>query len=132
VERPAEPAAAGAGAAAAVATVELPLRVTMAAAVASKATSGAPLFILARIPGQRGPPLAARRLEATFPQDVELRSTDAMIAGTGFTAGQELEIEARVANGGSAISRSGDPFGTTIIRAGSKQRTSIEINQLKP
>jgi hypothetical protein len=112
--------------------VVVPLRVTLAPAVAAMAAAGAPLFVLARVPGQRGPPLAAKRLEARFPQDVELLSTDAMLAGTGFTAGQEIEVEARVANGGGAIARSGDPFGVARIKAGSNARTAIEINQLKP
>ncbi len=80
----------------------------------------------------RAPPLAAKRLEATFPQDVDLLSTDAMLAGTGVPAGQEIEIEARVANGGSAISRSGDPFGTRA-RQGRRQHeqraAALEINQ---
>jgi cytochrome c-type biogenesis protein CcmH len=112
--------------------VTVSLHVTLAPAVAAKGNAGAPLFVLARIPGQRGPPLAAKRLDAKFPQDVELLSTDAMIAGSGFTAGQEIEVEARIANGGSAISRSGDPFGVARIKAGAGGRTSIEINQLKP
>ena len=133
---PTAPAAAaaptGSAQPAAAAAVTVPLRITLSAAVADKAAAGAPLFVLARVPGQRGPPLAARRLEARFPQEVELLSTDAMIAGSGFTAGQELEIEARVANGGSAISRSGDPFGTVKVRAGSGQRVAVEINQVKP
>jgi len=119
-------------AAPAAAAVTVPLRVTVSASVADKAAAGAPLFVLARIPGQRGPPLAARRLDARFPQEVDLLSTDAMIAGTGFAAGQELEIEARIANGGGASSRSGDPFGVIRVTAGSKQRAAIEINQLKP
>jgi cytochrome c-type biogenesis protein CcmH len=122
---PATPAAAGPA-------VAVPLRITLAKSVADKGAPGAPLFVLARIPGQRGPPLAAKRLDARFPQDVELLSSDAMLSGTGFTAGQEIEIEARVANGGSAISRSGDPFGTARVKAGQAQRTAIEINQLKP
>ena len=46
--------------------------------------------------------------------------------------GQELEIEARVANGGSAISRSGDPFGVVRIKAGNGPRAAIDISQLKP
>ena len=112
--------------------VTVPLRVTLSATVAAKAAKGAPLFVLARIPGQRGAPLAVRRLNSTFPQDVELRSSDAMVAGNGFTAGQELEIEARVGNGGSAISASGDPFGTARVKAGQGGRITIEINQLKP
>ncbi|HXC59659.1 MAG TPA: hypothetical protein VN645_10110 [Steroidobacteraceae bacterium] len=118
--------------AAAAAAVAVPLRITLSASVAAKAAAGAPLFVLARIPGQRGPPLAAKRLDAKFPQDVDLLSTDAMISGTGFAAGQEIEIEARVANGGSAAARTGDPFGSARIKAGGKQRTAIEINQLKP
>ena len=117
---------------AASAVVRVPLRVTLAASVAAKAKKGAPLFVLARIPGQRGAPLAVRRLESTFPQDVELLSSDAMVAGNGFTAGQDIEIEARVANGGGAISVSGDPFGTVRVKAGQGGRASVEISQLKP
>ncbi len=131
------PAAAGAAAATApsapaAAAVRIPLRITLSAGVAGKAKAGAPLFVLARIPGQRGMPLVAKRLEAKFPQEVELLSTDAAMGGSGFTAGQELEIEARVANGGSAISASGDPFGVVRLKAGTKDRVGIEINQLKP
>ena len=125
-------AVAGASSAAAAPAVTVQLRVSMAGSVAGNAAAGAPLFVLARVPGQRGAPLAAKRLDARFPQDVELLSTDAMIAGSGFAAGQELEIEARVANGGSAISRSGDPFGTVRVKAGSGGRIAVEINQLKP
>jgi len=125
-------AAAAAPPAAASAVVRVPLRVTLAAGVAAKAKKGAPLFVLARIPGQRGAPLAVRRLESTFPQEVELLSSDAMVAGNGFTAGQDIEIEARVANGGGAISVSGDPFGTVRVKAGQGGRASVEINQLKP
>ena len=133
--KPAAPAATAPATATPVAAgpvVGVPLRITLAKAVADKASPGAPLFVLARIPGQRGPPLAAKRLDARFPQDVELLSSDAMLSGTGFTAGQEIEIEARIANGGSAISRSGDPFGSVRVKVGQSQRTAIEINQLKP
>jgi len=130
--QPAAATAAAATPAATAAVVTVPVRITLAAAVAKAANAGAPLFVLARIPGQRGPPLAAKRLEAGFPQNVDLLSTDAMIAGSGFAAGQELEIVARIANGGSAISRSGDPFGRVVVKAGDKTRAVIEINQLTP
>lgn len=112
--------------------VSVPLRITLDGKVAGNAQPGAPLFVLARIPGQRGPPLAAKRLDARFPQEVDLLSSDAMIAGTGFTAGQEIEVEARIANGGSANSRSGDPFGTVKVKAGAGGRVTIAINQVKP
>ncbi|MET0281630.1 MAG: hypothetical protein ABW278_11005 [Steroidobacteraceae bacterium] len=129
---PASRPAGAAPAAATAAAVTVPLRITLAAGVANQALAGAPLFVLARIPGQRGPPLAAKRLEAKFPQQVELLSTDAMMAGSGFAAGQEIEVEARIANGGGAISRTGDPFGVVRVKAGAGGRAQIEINQLKP
>lgn len=110
----------------------IPLHVTLSPVVADKVAAGAPLFILARVPDQPGPPLAARRLTASFPLDVELQGSDAMVAGQGFGAGQELEIEARVANGGSAGVRSGDPFGTARVKVGQGGRITIEISQLKP
>jgi cytochrome c-type biogenesis protein CcmH len=112
--------------------IGIPLRITMAPAVAGKAVAGAPLFVAARIPGQRIP-VATKRLEAKFPQEIDLLSTDGM-AGTAsaFTAGQELEIQAHVSSSGDAISRTGDPFGTVRVKAGSGERAVIEINQLRP
>jgi cytochrome c-type biogenesis protein CcmH len=129
---PSGSSAVGKSTATAAAVVSVPLRVVLDGKVAASAEPGAPLFVLARIPGQRGPPLAAKRLEARFPQELELLNSDAMIAGSGFTAGQEIELEARVANGGSAISRTGDPFGVVTVKAGSGVRVTIEINQVKP
>ena len=128
----AKPAAAPKADAAPAAVVSVKLQVTLSPAVAAKAAQGAPLFVLARSPGKRGPPLAARRLEARFPQEIELRSTDAMLSGTGFEAGQELEITARVSNGGSAMASTGDPFGTVRIKAGAAGVSKIVIDQLSP
>lgn len=114
--------------------VAVPLRVTIAPALAARATGTARLFVLARRPAQQGgPPLAVRPpLEVKFPQDVELLSTDAMLGGHGFAAGDELEIEARVALGGGANSRSGDPFGVIRVKAGERSRATLEIDQIKP
>ena len=112
--------------------VTVRLSVTLSPAVAAKAAAGAPLFVLARTPGQRGPPLAARRLDARFPQQVELRSTDAMLSGAGFAAGQELEITARISNGGSAMSTPGDPFGSIRVKAGGNAVSKVMIDQLTP
>jgi hypothetical protein len=127
-------AAASVGAGESAAVVTVPLRITLSAAVADRAVQGAPLFISARLPGQRGVlPVAAKRLDSmSFPLNVELLSTDAVMGGSGFAAGQELEIEARIANGGDAASRAGDPFGVIRVIAGGEQRASIEIGQLKP
>jgi cytochrome c-type biogenesis protein CcmH len=118
---------------AAAAVVSVPLKITLNARVANQAAADAPLFIVARVPGQRGAPLAALRLQARFPQEIDLKDSDAVMGGSGFAPGQELEIEARVANGGNAISSSGDPFGTLVLRVGAdKGRLTLDINQLKP
>lgn len=124
-DKPGTPGAAGP-------VVTVPLHVTLAGKVAAKAAAGAPLFVMARLPGQGGPPLAVQRLDAKFPQDVDLSSSDSVMGGSGFTAGQEIEVEARVANGGSALSATGDPYGTVRVKAGASARATLEINQLKP
>jgi cytochrome c-type biogenesis protein CcmH len=125
--------AAASGAAAAGPVVTVPLHITLGAKLGAKPVpAGARLFVMARSPGQGGPPLAVQLLEPKFPQDVELHSSDAVMGGTGFKAGQDLEIEARIAYGGGANSQSGDAFGTVRLKAGSGSRTSIEIDQLKP
>ncbi len=109
------------------------LRVTLDPAVAARATPGAPLFVSVREAGQGGPPLAAKRLEARFPQDVELASGDAMIAGRTFAPGQELEITARIANGGSAGARTGDPVGTARYKVEANGKPiELTISALTP
>jgi cytochrome c-type biogenesis protein CcmH len=119
------------GTAAGAELVSIPVRITLAASVAGKAVSGAPLYVVARVPGQRQP-VAVKKVEAKFPLELDLLSTDAMTGGHGFSAGQELEVEARIANDGGALSRSGDPFGSVRIKAGESRRAAIEINQLRP
>lgn len=115
------------------AEVTLRLHVALDPSVAGKATKGAPLFVSVRLAGQGGPPLAARRLEATFPQDVDLSTKDAMIAGRTFAVGQEVEITARVANGGTAAARSGDPVGMVRYKIQNEpKRLSLTIGSLTP
>lgn len=118
---------------AAAAVVTAPLHVTRSAKVAGMTLpASARLFVMARIPGQAGAPVAVQLLEARFPQDVDLRNTDALMGGAGFKAGQEIEIEARISLDGGANSKSGDPYGTVRVKAGEDTRTTLEIDQLKP
>jgi cytochrome c-type biogenesis protein CcmH len=106
----------------------LRFRVTLDPALSSRVKAGAPLFVSVRVAGQGGPPLAAKRLEARFPQEVELSGADAMIAGRTFSVGQSLEVTARVSNGGSATATSGDPAGTLTLRVAADQPgTPLEL-----
>ena len=116
--------------------VTAPVRVTRSATVAAmKIPATARLFVMARIPGQQGPPrppVAVQLLEPRFPQDVDLKNTDALMGGAGFKAGQEIEIEARISLDGGADSKTGDPYGTVRLKAGAGTRATLEIGQLKP
>ena len=119
--------------AAAAGTPSLKLRVTLAPGIAASARSGAPLFVSVRPVGQGGPPLAAKRLAASFPQEVELGAADSMIAGRTLTPGQDVEITARVANGGTATPSKGDPVGTVRHKVGgSDAQLALTIDSLTP
>ena len=128
----AAPAAKPAPAAPAAKAVGVRLQITLSSNLAAQVKAGAPLFVVARRPGERGAPIAAKRLEARFPQDVELLSTDAMLAGAGFAAGDELEITARVSNGGGALAKPGDPVGTARVKAGATKAAPVVIDRLTP
>ena len=96
------------------------------------AADGAALFVLVRRAGQGGPPLAAKKLAATFPQDVVLTPADAMIQGLGFETGQTVEVVARIARGGTPIAQSGDPFGKIQYQVGKDAVRDIIIDKVSP
>jgi len=123
---PQAPAEQGASAA------KVAVHVTLAPALAGKVPTGALLFVAARDPQAPGPPFAAKRLPATFPVDVELSAADAMLPSRRITAGQKLEIVARVALGGTPTATSGDPFGQVSYHVGKDGRLNIVIDRLSP
>ena len=70
---------------------------------------GAVLFVVARIPGQAGPPLAAQRVDGPgFPLDVGLSDADAMLPGAKISDQPELAITARLSASGQTTRGAGD------------------------
>lgn len=108
------------------------VHVTLAPALADKVPAGALLFVAARDPKAPGPPFAVKRLPATFPVDVDLSAADAMLETRRITAGQQLEVVARVALGGTPTATSGDPFGQVSYHVGADGRLNIVIDRLAP
>jgi cytochrome c-type biogenesis protein CcmH len=108
------------------------VRVSLAPALAGKIAADAPLFVAARDPKQPGPPFAVKRLAARFPIDVELTAGDAMLESRRIASGQELEVVARIALGGSPTATRGDPFGQVRYHVGKDGRLNIVIDQLSP
>jgi cytochrome c-type biogenesis protein CcmH len=114
------------------APAKVAVHVTLAPTLASKVSEGVTLFVAARDPKSPGPPFAVKRMPAAFPVDVELSAADAMLPSRRITAGQQLEIVARVALGGTPTATSGDPFGQVSYHVGKDGKLNIVIDRLAP
>jgi cytochrome c-type biogenesis protein CcmH len=119
-----------AGAAPAQPGPSISVHVTLAPALAAKIPRDAPLFVAARDPKSPGPPFAVKRLAASFPVDVELTTADAMMASRRIAAGQQLQVVARVALGGTPTASSGDPYGQVSYHVGKDGKLNIVIDRL--
>ncbi len=106
------------------------VRVTLSPALAKLIPADAVLFVAARDPKAPGPPFAVKRLPARFPVEVELTAADAMLETRQITAGQSLEVVARVALGGTPTASRGDPFGQVGYHVGKDGRLDIVIDSL--
>jgi hypothetical protein len=108
------------------------VQVSLAPALAARIPAGAVLFVAARDPAAPGPPFAVKRLAATFPMEVVLTPADAMLPSRRIASGQQLEVVARVALGGTPTASSGDPFGEVSYHVGEDGRRNIVIDRLAP
>jgi len=107
------------------------VKVTLAPSLAT-AAGAAPLFVFVRDPGHPGPPLAVKRLESRFPQVVSLSPADAMVPGRAFSAGQSVEVVARIARSGNPVGASGDPLGAVSYQVGRDGLVSLVIDHVTP
>jgi cytochrome c-type biogenesis protein CcmH len=108
------------------------VNVTISPKLSASLPSGAPLFVFVRDPNRPGPPLAVKRLSNRFPQAVELTSADALVPGREITAGQQVQVVARIAKAGTPTAQSGDPFGAVDYQVGHDQVVDIVIDRLTP
>jgi cytochrome c-type biogenesis protein CcmH len=113
------------------ASTAIHLHVTLAPALAARVPANASLFVFVRAPNG-GPPLAAKRIGASLPQDVELSAADSMIAGRGLTPGQNVSVVARISASGSPQASSGDLYGQIDTVAGKSGARALEIDKLSP
>lgn len=123
---------AGGAAGAAPASTDAAVRVNISLGARLAAGPPGALFVFVRKPGEGGPPLAAKRLEGHFPQSVTLTAADAMIPGRTFSAGQEVQVVARIARSGNPVGAKGDPYGQIRYRVGQDGVVNIVIDQLTP
>jgi len=109
------------------------VRVQVALAPRLAAASGNfPLFVFVRNPQQAGPPLAVKRLESRFPQEVELSAADSMLPGRVIGPGTTVEVVARIARSGTPVGASGDPYGEITYRVGQDALKGLVIDRVMP
>jgi cytochrome c-type biogenesis protein CcmH len=108
------------------------VNVVLSPALSQPAPAAAPLFVFVRDPAQPGPPLAVKRLDSHFPQTVELTSSDSMVPGRAFAAGQKVQVVARIARSGNPVAASGDPFGEVAYLVGRDGLVNIVIDRITP
>ena len=101
--------------------------------LAGNVKPGALLFVAAREPGIPGPPIAATRITTDdLPAVVVLSDADTMIAGRDLSSVNDVEIVARVAYGGTAVTASGDLIGRAVQKKGGSENLDVVINQVQP
>jgi cytochrome c-type biogenesis protein CcmH len=99
----------------------------------SKAPAGTTLFVTARAPGIPGPPLAVvRTTTQQWPVAVTLGDANAMIAGRNLSSVDDVEVTARVAFAGTAMTTSGDLIGRAVQKRDETGTLRVTIDTVAP
>jgi cytochrome c-type biogenesis protein CcmH len=126
---------AGAGAAAVPSDpkAEATVNIKIAPALQSRLKPDVPLFVFAREPESRGPPLAAKRLTiAAIGTQIQLSQADAMIPSHALASGQTVSITARVSFSGQPTPAAGDLYGELTYAVGKDGPRDLVIDQVAP
>jgi len=109
------------------------VNIKIAAALRSRLKPDVPLFVFAREPDSRGPPLAAKRLTvAAIGTQMQLSQADAMIPSHALASGQTVSITARVSFSGQPTPATGDLFGEITYVVGHDGVRDLVIDQVAP
>jgi cytochrome c-type biogenesis protein CcmH len=129
--RAADAGAAGAEAGQSASSAEATVNISIAPALKARLTGGAPLFVFAREPGGRGPPLAAKRLtSAAIGTQIHLTAADSMISGRTLVSGQRVAITARVSFSGQPLPAAGDLYGELTYDVGHDGARDLVIDRV--
>ncbi len=121
----AQAAPATAGAATAIVNIRI------APALKARLRADTPLFVFAREPGGRGPPLAAKRLTtAAIGTQIVLSGADSMIPGRALSSGQQVTITARVSFSGQPLPAPGDLYGELTYDVGRDGARDLTIDRV--
>src|ERR1700681_4661825 len=110
---------------------EVSVNIRIAPAIKARLTREAPLFVFAREPGGKGPPLAAKRLtSAAIGTQIHLSAADSMIPGRVLTKGRRVSITARVSFSGQPLPAAGDLYGELTYDVGQDGTRDLLIDRV--
>ena len=110
---------------------EVTVNISIAPGLKSRLIAEAPLFVFAREPGSKGPPLAAKRLTSTaIGTQVHLSTADSMMPGRTFAQGQQISITARVSFSGQPLPSAGDLYGELAYHVGRDGVRNLVIDRV--
>lgn len=108
--------------------------VSLAPALAAKASAGATLFIVAKSVASPGPPVAVfRGAVGGWPFKFKLDDSQSMIPGRNLSSAGQVTIEARISQSGQPMPSSGDLRGSSgAINPSDRKPLKIVIDQVVP
>jgi len=110
---------------------DVSVNIRIAPAIKARLTQEAPLFVFAREPGGKGPPLAAKRLtSAAIGTQIHLSAADSMIPGRVLTKGHRVSITARVSFSGQPLPAAGDLYGELTYDVGQDGTRDLLIDRV--
>jgi cytochrome c-type biogenesis protein CcmH len=113
------------------AAAQVTVNIHIAPALKSRLKPETPLFVFAREPDSRGPPLAAKRLTSeAIGSTVQLSAADSMVPGRVLVAGKRVSITARVSFSGQPIPSAGDLYGELSYDVGRDGALDLVIDRV--
>jgi cytochrome c-type biogenesis protein CcmH len=113
------------------APVLVTVNIHIAPALKSRLKPETPLFVFAREPDSRGPPLAAKRLTSeAIGTQVQLSASDSMLPGRVLVAGKRVAITARISFSGQPIPAAGDLYGELSYDVGHDGARDLLIDRV--
>jgi cytochrome c-type biogenesis protein CcmH len=107
------------------------LTVHLSPALASRVKPDSVLYLFASVPGERGPPLAVKRLTAAaLGEPVTLSAEDSMLKGRSFEKGQTLQLTGRISFNGQPLPAAGDLYGNLTYTVGKDGTRELLIDRV--
>lgn len=107
--------------------------VSMSEAAMAAITADVSVFVIARDPAAPSPPIAVSRHRVSeLPATISLTDAQSMVAGRDLSKFAEIELLARVSLSGGPAAKSGDWFGSMLVRPAENNSVSLTIDQQVP